>query len=124
MLNKVEHIKDPLKKIEKLLRIAVEFHDEKSFMVKALRDSHAQYPPYLKEKYRLQMETQVLNIFTNILKEGTKKGEFRDLDFLAVSYFMFKLFQSITYARTASIKNGRKLLDEFINFILKGIQKR
>lgn len=121
ILKDVKDIQDPLEKVKKILRVAVDYHWHETFMFEVLKDQEDLYAPFLKEKYRLQVEEGILDIFTSVLQNGIDKGEFRSMDPHTVSYFIFKLFQSITYARTDSLKPDAKELDELIDFVFEGI---
>jgi len=120
-LKKVAHIEDPLEKIVRLFNVAGHYFREKSFWVQVLKDEDGLYAPFLKEKYRRQVEEGILEIIAGMLEKGIAQGEVRPLDTHAVSYFLFKLFQSISYARTASIKGDEADLETMMDFILAGI---
>lgn len=124
LLQQVSDIKDPLEKIIHLLRLGVELFSSDSFVMNVLKDNDGLYAPFLKEKYHLQVEEGILDILSNILLAGTEHGKFRPLDTHAVSYFVFKLFQSFTYARTPSIEGSEKEMEELLKFILEGVLKK
>jgi len=120
-LNKVAHIDDPLEKIIQLFHVAANYFRQESFWVQVLKDTDGLYAPFLKERYRRQVEEGIVEIIARILEQGIAKGEIRPLDTRAVSYFLFKLFQSISYARTDSIKGDEQDLETMMDFILRGI---
>ena len=124
ILKRVDHIRDPLEKIREVLQITVNYHWHETFMAKVLQDEDGLYAPFLKDKYRIQVEEGILTIFSDMLEAGINQRQVRDLDSNIVAYFIFKLFQSVTYARTASIKGDKKDLKEFIDFILEGIVRK
>lgn len=124
ILNSVAHIHDPLEKIRQVLRAAVEHHIHEGFMIKVLQDENGLYAPFLKNKYRRQVEEEILSIFSDLLKEGIEAGEIRPLDAYAISYFIFKLFQAVTFARTVSLKGDGKEIDELVRFISDGIVQK
>ena len=97
-----------------------ELHDD-SFMVKVLRDDDALYAPFLKEEFRLGVEEGIIELIRGLLEEGIEAKEIRSIDPHAVAYFLFKLFQSLTYARTASIRGGEKQFGELMELMLRGI---
>jgi len=120
-LKKVAHIDDPLEKFVQLFRVASNYFRQESFWVQVLKDEDGLYAPFLKEKYRQQVEEGILEIIAGILKQGIAKGEVRPLDTHTLSYFLFKLFQSVSYARTASIRGDEADVETMMDFILAGI---
>jgi len=124
ILNSVAHIDDPLETIRQVLRAAVEHHIHEGFMVKVLQDENGLYAPFLKDKYRRQVEEEILAIFSDLLKKGVEAGEIRPLDTYAISYFIFKLFQAVTFARTVPLKDDDKEIDELVRFISEGIVQK
>ncbi|MEJ2716838.1 MAG: TetR/AcrR family transcriptional regulator [Deltaproteobacteria bacterium] len=122
-LERLAEVEDPLEQIEQVLRLAVDYHWRDSFMIQVLRDADGLYTPYLDDQYRLQVEDAVLNMISSILQEGVERGRIREMDTRAVAYFFFKLFQSFTFAKTASLKGDAKDLEELVNFIMRGISK-
>jgi len=120
----LSNIDDPLVKMKEMIRLSVQRHGQETFMVKVLRDEHGFYTPFLKEKYRLQVENGVLDLFSKELERGMQMGKIRPLNSHTVSYFIFKLFQTFTFAKTESIKGDSQDLNELINFIFDGIQSK
>lgn len=121
ILKKINGVKSPLKKIKLMIKLAVDQIKENGFMIQVLTDEDGLYVPYLKTEFRLQVEEGVLGLFIPIIEEGINAGEIRKLNPRPVAYFVFKLFQTFTYAKTDSIKGDSKDLEEMIEFILKGI---
>ncbi|MBU2549282.1 MAG: TetR/AcrR family transcriptional regulator, partial [Proteobacteria bacterium] len=97
IMERVAHLEDPLEKIRQVLRITVGYHWQETFMAKVLQDEDGLYAPFLKDKYRLQVEEDILGIFADMLEAGIRSRQIRDLDPYIVAYFIFKLFQSVTY---------------------------
>jgi AcrR family transcriptional regulator len=124
VLERLAGVEDPLEQIEQVLRFAVDYHWRESFMIQVLRDADGLYTPYLNDQYRLQVEDVVLNMMSSILQAGIERGRIREMDTRAVAYFFFKLFQSFTFAKTASLKGDAKDLNELVNFIMHGIIKK
>ncbi len=123
VLEKMRDLDDPLEKIQKLFNFAVNRQWNQSFMVMVLQDKDGLYDFFLKDEYRLQVEEGVLSIIDDILQCGVRDGKFRDMNTHTVAYFLFKLFQSITFARTQSIKGDDQDLDELIALIVAGVAK-
>lgn len=124
ILQKVESIEGPLEKIRCMVRVAVERIRKQKFMIQVLSDESDLYAPYLKEPFRQQVESAILDLFVPLLEDGIRRGEIRRLEPRPVAYFMFKLFQTFTYAKTASIRGDEKDINELIDFVLEGISAR
>ena len=122
ILKELAGITDPLERITKMARLAVKRHWQETFMIKVLRDENGHYAPYLKESYRLQVENGILHLFSRELQRGIDRNLVRPLDTHTVSYCIFKLFQSFTFAKTASIKGDEADLEELIRFVLNGLR--
>ena len=125
ILGKLENIEDSLEKIREFMLVSRDYFREEPFMIKVLQDDNGLYAPFLKNKYRILVEEGILNIFSDILQQGIEKGEFRRLNTRIVSYIIFKLFQSFTYAKTMPpqnrLTNEEADLDELISFISEAI---
>ena len=119
----LQGLEDPLEKVQKLFRFAVNRQWNKSFMIRVLQDEDRLYHFFLKDKYRLQVEEGVLSFIEGILKSGVELGKFRPMNTHTTAYFLFKLFQNITFAKTESIQGGEEDLEELIDFITAGIVK-
>ena len=124
IMKQVESIDSPLEKIRRMVRVAVARINKQKFMIQVLSDDSDLYAPYLKEPFRLQVESGILDLFVPLLEEGIRRGEIRPLEPRPVAYFLFKLFQTFTYAKTASIQGDERDLNELTDFVLKGITAR
>jgi AcrR family transcriptional regulator len=124
IMRQVEAIDSPLEKIKCMVRTAVDRIKQEKFMIQVLSDESDLYAPYLKEPFRLEVESGILDLFVPLLEEGMRRGEIRPLEPRPVAYFMFKLFQAFTYAKTASIQGDEQDLGELIDFVLEGISAR
>jgi AcrR family transcriptional regulator len=128
ILDKLGNIEDSLEKIGQFMLVSRDYFREEPFMVKVLQDENGLYAPFLKNKYRIFVEEGILNIFSNILRQGIEKGEFRHLNTHTVSYIIFKLFQAFTYAKTMppqdGLTNDQSDLDEMVSFISEAIIRR
>lgn len=123
VLEQMQGMDNPLEKIQKLFRFAVNRQWNQSFMIRVLQDEDGLYHFFLKDKYRLQVEEGVLSLIEDVLKSGVEQGIFRAMNTRTAAYFLFKLFQSITFAKTESIEGGQEDLEEMIAFITAGILK-
>ena len=121
VLRHLKGTEDPLEQIQKLFRLAVKRQWNYSFMMRVLQDEDGFYHLFLKDKYRLQVEEGVVSLIERILKAGVEQKQFREMNTRTVAYFLFKIFQSVTYGKTESIKGEQQDLDEMIAFITAGI---
>lgn len=123
VFRRIEKIEDPLDRLTAFARAAFrELHDD-SFMFKVLRDDDALYAPFLKEEFRLGVEEGIIDLIRDLLNDGIEAKRIRPIDSHAVAYFLFKLFQSLTYARTSSIHGGEKEFRELMDLVLGGIAR-
>lgn len=124
VFKRIQHIEDPLDRLEAFGRAAFRQLRSESFMVEVLRDEDGLYAPFLKEEFRLMVEKGIIDLISDILTAGIEAKRIRPIDPRTVAYFLFKLFQSLTYARTASIRGSEKELNELMEFLLQGIALR
>lgn len=124
VFRRIERIGDPLDRLRAFAGAAFrELHDD-SFMVRVLRDDGALYAPFLREEFRLGVEEGIIDLIQELLKDGIESKRIRPIDPHAIAYFLFKLFQSLTYARTASIRGGEKEFGQLMDLVLEGIVQR
>ncbi len=127
VMSQIRNIRDPKVQISKILTLGRDYFSEGQFMVKVLKDDEGLFAPFMQKKYYDFVENGILNILSDILKDGMRKGEFRKLDAQIGSYIIFKLFQGFTYAATNQIRNQGekdKTMGELIDFIFNGIGRR
>ena len=128
VLGRLKNIDDPMEKIKKFMQTAKAYFKEEPFMVKVLQDENGLFAPYLKKKYRTFVEEGILDVIADIIKEGIKKGELRDVDPHITAYMIFKLFQAFTYAKTMPLRDrprsDRKELNELVTFLSEALTKR
>ena len=128
VLGRLKNIDEPLEKIKKFFKFAGEYFKKEPFMVKVLEDENGLYAPFLKKKYRTFVEEGILDFIADIIKEGIKKGELRDVDPHITAYIIFKLFQAFTYAKTMPLrgrqKSERKELNELLTFLSEALNKK
>lgn len=125
VMGRLKKINDPLEKIERFMQLTREYFKKEPFMVDVLRDKDDLYAPFLKEKYRVFVEGGILKIFSDIVKAGIERGEFREVDTDIAAYIIFKIFQAFTYARTMNYKasrdNDKRELRGVVEFISKAL---
>lgn len=125
IMDRVRKSDDPLEQISRFMQASREYFEKHPFMVEVLRDDDGLYAPYLKKEYRVFVEEGILQIFSNIIKAGIARREFRQVDTDIAAYIIFKLFQAFTYAKTLNHKSrgGTETRDfaELIGFISEGL---
>jgi len=100
-------ITDPVERLKKLLRTAVEYFNQDHFLTKILKDEEELYSTVLRKKYRQQVEEALIPPITEILLQGQMSGKIRDVDVNVVAYAGLKLFQSFSYLRTRDFDEDR-----------------
>lgn len=123
VFRQIEKIDDPLDRLMGLLQAAFGELRGGSFMVEVLRDNDSLYAPFLKDEFRLRVEEGIIDLIRDLLNAGIKARRIRPIDPHTIAYFLFKLFQSLTYGRTASIRGNEKELMELIRLVLQGIAR-
>lgn len=114
ILNELKHTDDPLAKLYTFTRRASEYFEQNPFLGKVLSDEAGLFVPFLKKEIRL-IEEGIEEIYAAILREGTDRGVFRQMDEEATASCIFALFRSFTYAKTLK-PNGA-----WVQFILNAI---
>ncbi|HWQ62410.1 MAG TPA: TetR/AcrR family transcriptional regulator [Negativicutes bacterium] len=126
IFGQIREIADPVEKLKKLLKTAVEYFNQDHFLTRILKDEEALYSPVLHKKYRQEVEESLIPAITGILAEGQKRGRIRDIDVNVVAYAGLKLFQSFSYLRTRDFYRDREnpgySVDVLIDLIMHGLE--
>ena len=123
-LKSVAHIKDTLKRLEQLTINGLIYQEKEPFIKIILQHENGLYAPYQREKFVTLVETEMVNIISEIIEEGINKGQIREINSKLMAYFIFKLFQSLAYGRTKTLSAEYKVEDEvkqMYELICKGI---
>lgn len=128
MLSQVAEIADPLEKLMQLVRIAVAYFSEDSFVTRLLKDDDALFSAFLSRKYHALIDQEIISNIAAVINEGKQQGVFRDVDENVVAYAGFKLFQSFSYMRTGQFlsdpdKQGY-YTDVLIDFLVHALVKK
>ena len=115
---------NPLEKLKAALERGVCIFSKDSFLVRVLKDDESLYSPFLTTKYHDLVEDGIITIIADILAEGNEKGLMRDIDEKHIAYYLFKLFQSVTYAKTTDMEVDEDTTKEIIDFIFNGLVKK
>ncbi len=122
ILEQVGHVQDPVERLKAIVPAAVGYFSREPFMVKILRDEDNLYLPFLAEPFRLQVEEGILDLLGEVLEEGMQTGKFRTMKVRTAAYFVFKLFQAVTYFRSGSIAGDEEDMRELLTFVLAAIE--
>ena len=87
-------VSDPPKKLEKLIRIAVEFFQEERFITRLLKDEEGISLSSSLSSHVERAESAAIRMVAEILQDGIDQGRFREVDPRVTSYALLKLFQA------------------------------
>ena len=120
-------VPDPLERLERLTRIALDFFQEERFITRLLRDEEGIYLPKRLSAYVERVESATIQMIAEILRDGVEQGRFRRVDLRVTPYLLLKLFQAFTYARSPSLPRVKRKDDReaqlLLDFILHGLRK-
>ncbi|HHE65754.1 MAG TPA: TetR/AcrR family transcriptional regulator [Bacteroidetes bacterium] len=126
-LKAAENIDDPLEKIKKIGLASFEYQTKEPFFTHVLINGDGMHTPYFQKKFIAFIQGGIINILSDILKEGMEKGRVRRCDPDLTAYFIFKLYQSVSYGRTLESTTKRESreheLQEVYEFIKNAIKK-
>ncbi len=120
----LDEVTSPIEKLKAALDRGIVYFGKDTFLVRVLRDDNNLYSPFLTTKYHEMVEEGIITVIANILADGKAKGLFRDIDEKITAYYLFKLFQSATYAQTTEFEQGRDASKDLIDLIFQGIVKQ
>ena len=127
IFERVKGINDPVEWIEKSFIASIEYFMEDNFLTKILRDEGVKGSPFLSANYYNMIEKDIISIIADAIKEGKSKGKVRDVDETVIAYACFKLFQSLSYAKSDSLSNDEEkqayYINSFLDFIKYGLLK-
>lgn len=123
--DKVDHA---LEKLKRTALTSFEYQRKEPFFASVLNDDTGMYAPYLQHKFRDFLQEEIIEAISDIIEEGMRRGEIRKCDPRLTSYYLFKVFQSMTYARSIprprSIKTERAEVTEVLDLVFTGISKQ
>jgi AcrR family transcriptional regulator len=114
----------PVDKLKTALDRGIAYFGKDTFLVRVLRDDGNLYSPFLTTKYHELVEEGIIRIIADILAEGKAQGLFRDVDEQTTAYYLFRLFQAVSYARTTEFEQGKDAAQGLIDLIFHGIVKQ
>jgi AcrR family transcriptional regulator len=128
MFSQVGEIADPLERLIQLIRIAISYFNEDTFVTRLLKNDDVLFSAFLSRKYHALIDQEIISNIAVILNEGKQQGVFRDVDENVVAYAGLKLFQSFSYMRTGQFivdpDKQEYYTDVLIDFIVHAIVKK
>lgn len=123
----IGEIADPLEKLIQLIKTAIHYFSEDSFLTRLLKSDDALFSIFLSTKCQQIVETEVISMIADIVNEGKQQGILRDVDERVVAYAGLKLFQAFSYKRTMEFCKAKEeqgyytavLVDFIVNAIVK-----
>lgn len=118
---------DPLAKLIQLIKDALAIFSEDSFLTRIFQADEILFSPFVSRKYDLVVRTEINSIVSDIICEGKKRGQFREVDEDVVAYAGVRLLQAFSYMRTMEfsqekVKQGY-YTDALIDLLVNGVVK-
>ncbi|WP_378952987.1 TetR/AcrR family transcriptional regulator [Pelosinus sp. sgz500959] len=123
LFSQLEDVSDPLEKLILLTRNAISHFNQDHFVTRILKDDEL-YLAFVKRKYHEVIDEEIISIIAQLIREGKKQGQFRDVDERIVAYAGFKLFQAFSYARTEPLRKDQDYTDVLIDFLVNALIKK
>ncbi len=117
LMDQLKQLTDPVDKLRLFCGMCAEYFDQNPFLGQVLFDAANLYAPFLGDEV-IEIEGGMRDIIANLLREGVRKGAYREMDIPSTTQCVFVLFRGFTYQRTPP-RNGNK---EWVPFILRAIQ--
>lgn len=128
IFSRMDNIPDPLERLIQLIRTAVEFFNEDTFITRLLKDDDDLFSAFLSRKYHTMIDEEIILKIAQIIQEGKEKGIFRDVDEKVFGYAGFRLFQAFSYMRTCALspenENQEYYTAALTDFIIHAIIKK
>lgn len=123
-ISTINEISDPLEKLIQFSKIAIAFFNEDSFLPRLYNDETL-FSSLISNKYDAAIKADFTSIITNIICEGKKQGQFRDIDEGAIADVVVRLFQAFVKPTAFSQEKASSddridvLVDLIVNALLK-----
>lgn len=120
-------IPDPLDRLKKLMRAAIEYFNAGNFLTRILKDEDALFTAFVCKKHRNKLGEETVSAIADIINEGKERGVIREVDEKIAAYAALKLFESFSYMRTIEFSEEKEksgyyteaLIDLIINAVIK-----
>lgn len=118
-------ISDPSEKIVQLIKRSIAYFNEEDFITKVLREDGTDIA-LSDRSYKRIVDEKVISLIAEIIRDGKKKGAFREVDEEITAYAGLKLFEAFSFGRSGPLrqKNEEYYTKVLIDFILNGIIKK
>jgi AcrR family transcriptional regulator len=116
LLGEIKPLTNPTEKFKLFCNLCTRYFDENPFLGQVLFDPEGLYIPFLGDEIQT-IEQGMQDIIAGLLREGVRKGVFREMDIRGNTQAVFVLFRGFTYHRGASQEGNR----EWVDFILRAI---
>ncbi len=127
ILRRLGEVSDPAERLERLIRVAVEFFQEERFITRLVRDEEGIYLASSLSGHVERAESAAMGMIAEILQDGMNQRRFREVDPKVTSYALLKLFQAFTYARSASLprvkRRAARETQMMLDFVLRAVEK-
>ena len=119
-------IPDPVKRLKRLVNVALEYFKEERFLSTLLKDEDHLFLPFVSSHHVIMAEEEVILLISEILRQGMNEGKIRKVDERIVAYMMLKIFQAFTFARTGSLPGDQGTQDKekkiLADFLLRALK--
>ncbi len=122
----IADISDPSEKIVQLIKRSIAYFNEEDFITKVLREDETDIA-LSDRSYKEIVDEKVISLIAEIIRDGKKKGAFREVDEAITAYAGLKLFEAFSFGRSGPLrqqKNEEYCTEALIDFILNGIIKK
>jgi len=121
-------VADPLDRLVKLLRTAIEYFNEDSFLTRLLRDDYALYAACFTSEHQRLLDDELIAIIAGMINDGKRQGRIRDVDEEIVAYAGLQLFQAFSYMRTTRFSAGKEeqgyYTEVLVDFIVNALTRK
>jgi AcrR family transcriptional regulator len=116
LTGRMKELDEPVEKLRLFCELSTQYFDENPFLGQVLFDQEGLYEPFLGSEIHV-IEEGMRDIIANLLREGVRKGAYREMDIRGNAQCIFVLFRGFTYRRD-DLQNGNK---EWVRFIRRAI---
>jgi AcrR family transcriptional regulator len=128
IFSRMGEIDDPLERLTLLLRTAIDYFNEESFLTRLLQDDAALFSAFLSDRYHSLIRDEIISMIAGVIQEGKRRGCIRDVDEQVVAYAGFRLFQAFSYMQTTEFCREKEqqgyYTDALIDLITNGIKEK
>jgi AcrR family transcriptional regulator len=116
LTGEIKLLGDPVAKFRLFCEMSTHYFDQNPFLGQVLFDEAELYQPFLGDEIHI-VEEGMRDIVAGLLREGIRKGIYREMSVPAMTECIFVLFRGFTYHRTSE-RDGNK---EWVPFILRSL---